>query len=183
MKRFWFRLGVAVITLTIGILSFYVFNFFQKDSSPEVENKRVVEKNNVNVSQTVEDFDPWKLPEGFRPLEKGEFFLVGHACGNGYSQGWLAYDNSHLNVGFSPIKSVNIKKELAGAERIIEEKKNSTNKDGKKGLRIILQGRNEKTGKEFYEIIWYSKKIGMYYVVGPNLEITLELEAYLNSRK
>ena len=183
MEKKWFRFGVTVVTLTVGILSFNIFNFFQTDYSPEVSNERVIEKNNIDVSQTVEDFDPWKLPEGFEPLEKGDFFLVGHACGNGYSQGWLAYDNSRLNVGFNPAKSANFKEEFAGAERVIEEKKNSTNRDGKKGIRVILQGRNEQNGKEFYKVIWYSKKIGIYYVAGPSLDITLELETYLNSQK
>lgn len=178
---------MALLTLVFGVSAFYFWNFSKQNSNFEVKKEKVIEVNNKNVSEDDLGFDPWQLPEGFQPLEKGEFFPVGHTCGNGYVDGWLAYDNSHLSEGFNVINESEFKKEISSADSVIEKVENFKNRDGKKGLRLIIQGRNKENGKEYYEIVWFGKwngkSKGMYYTVGPNLEITLELERWLNKHK
>jgi hypothetical protein len=179
MKKTLFRITVALLTFSVG-LSFVYFFYFQSNSEvvkivalPEAQPETKVES---------EELDPWKLPEGFPTLAKGEFFLVGHGCGNGYVNGWLAYDGSRLSEGFDPINKKEFK-EIVSQGTIIEKFENYPNLHGAKGQRVILKDKNQETGKEYYSILWFGKsqgkRFGMYYSNAPNLEVALELEQKL----
>lgn len=181
MKKFYIRVATAFTTLTIGVSAFY-FNNLIWNAFVEKNIQGKADAAQIEIQNKKDKFDFWALPKDFPPLKQGEFFLVAHGCGNGYAQGWLAYDNSHLSAGFLPKGSFDLKAEIARAEKTLETKENFIDRDGKKGLRVILQGRDEGNGDKFYKIIWYNKKIGTYYVSGPKLEITLELEKYLGSK-
>lgn len=183
MKKIFFKTSAAVLTFCIGTAAFYLLSIQPTKNDEQIDNVAIVANNNPESEISTDDFDPWKLPDDFPPLKEGEFFPVGHGCGNGYVDGWLAYDGSRLSEGFNNISRKDFQKEIAKAERIIEKTENYPNKNGQKGLRIVLQGRNETTQKEYYSIFWFGKafgkKYGMYFLDGPNLNIALELERKL----
>ncbi len=176
------RICIAVFTFSLGLGVFY-FWYFQSSPKQEQNIPSVIEPVGSNKQISLDEFDPWKLPDDFPPLEKGDFFAVGHACGNGYIDGWLAYDGSRLSEGFNSISRKDFDKEIATEGKVIEKIENYPNKDGIKGLRIVLQGRNNETGKNYYSILWFGKwhksNYGRYFLDGPNLEIALELERKL----
>ena len=182
MRNFILKVCISALTFTIGL---GVFSLWL--SQPSTDNRQNIVTINdpieFNEKDSPEEFDPWKLPDDFRPLEKGEFFPVGHACGDGYVDGWLAYDGSRLSEGFSSISRKEFDSEVAEAGKVIEKVENYPNKDGIKGLRVVLQGRNEEKGKDYYSILWfgkwYKKDTGRYFINAPNLEIALELERKL----
>ena len=183
MKKTFFKCSAAVLTFCIGTAAFYLLYIQPTKNSEQSSDTAVIENSNPDRENSSDEFDPWKLPDDFPPLKKGEFFPVGHGCGNGYVDGWLAYDGSRLSEGFNNIRQKEFQKEIAKAERIIERSENYPNKNGKKGLRIVLQGRNETTQKEYYSILWFGKAFGKnygrYFLDAPNLDIAFELERKL----
>ncbi|MEP7036836.1 MAG: hypothetical protein ABI891_00695 [Acidobacteriota bacterium] len=182
MRNNTLKISIAVLTFSIGLGVFYLW-FFQLPIKSEQNVASEIAIADSNKPDSPEDFDPWKLPDDFLPLEKGDFFPIGHACGDGYIDGWLAYDGSHLSEGFNPISRKDFDDEIAKAGNIVEKVENYPNRDGKKGLRIVLQGKNERTGTDYFSIIWfgkwYKKDYGRYFLNGPNLEIALKLEKKL----
>lgn len=184
MRRNILKISIAVLTFSFGLGVFYLWNCQESISYEQKTNElENVFESDVQAENEREDLDIWKLPEDFLPLNEGEFFPVAHACGNGYVSGYLAYDGSHLSEGFNPIRRKNFDDEIKKAGIIIEKVENYPNRDGKKGLRIVLQRKNEKTGTDYFSILWfgkwYKKDYGRYFLNGPNLEIALELEKKL----
>lgn len=182
MNKKIIKLSVAILTFSFGLSVFYLCQLYP---STKTEQNSILITQNIDTGKldSSVDFDPWKLPDDFPPLRKGEFFQVGRACGNGYVAGWLAYDESRLSEGFNDISRKDFDKEISEGVTIIEKIENYPNKDGKKGLRVVLHGINKETGKDFYSILWfgkwYKKDYGRYFINGPNLEIALEFEKKL----
>lgn len=182
MKKNILKISIAVLTFSVGLGAFYLW-YFQLPTKSEQNMASDISFAESNKQDSPEEFDPWKLPDNFLPLEKGDFFPVGHACGDGYVDGWLAYDGSHLSEGFNPMSRRDFDDEVTKAGTIIEKVENYPNRDGKKGWRIVLQGKNKKTGTDYFSILWfgkwYKKDYGRYFLNAPNLEIALELEKKL----
>lgn len=190
MRKVILKISVGLLAFLVGLTVFYLLTLKTKSKKSEIYENFTNELVNINNQNLVADIDPWQLPENFPPLKKGEFFNIGHGCGNGYIDGWLAYDSSHLSEGFNLISQKDFQKEISNGKRIIEKINNYPNKDGKKGLRIVLEGENQETGKKYVSILWFGKwdgkRLGRYFLDGPNLEIALELEKWLineNSKK
>lgn len=179
MRKIILKFSIFVLTLSLGLGAFYLF-IFKESIKQKQENVSISPITSPNKQESPDDFDPWKLPEDFPPLKKGEFFNVGHGCGNGYVDLWLAYDGSHLYEGFNSMSRKDFDNEIKNAGEIIEKLENYPNKYGQKGLRVTIKGINEKTGKEYYSIFWFGKWFkknnGRYFIDAPNLELAFELE-------
>lgn len=176
------KVCTSALTFSIGLEVFSLW-YSEPPTNYEQNIVNIIESVELNEPDSPEEFDPWKLPDNFRPLEKGEFFPVGHACGNGYIDGWLAYDGSRLSEGFNSLSRKEFDNEVANAGKVLEKVQNYPDRNGIKGLRVILQGRNEKTGKDYYSILWFGKwnkkETGRYFLDAPNLDIAKELEKKL----
>lgn len=97
MRNTSFKFSIAALTFSIGLGVFNLSNFQSAIKDEQDSNIAVIEFVKPNKQDLLDEIDPWKLPDNFPPLKKGDFFPVGHACGNGYVDGWLAYDGSRLS--------------------------------------------------------------------------------------
>jgi hypothetical protein len=181
MRKAGARMSVSVATFFLGVLGVYFYDSVLRVPSPRTLDEIANLSNRAVTQSKPTNFDPFQMPEGANPLKKGEFFNVGHACGNGYVDGYLAYDGSRMSAGLNILTPDEFKKVVEGYEQIIQRNDSFRNKEVKKGIRIVQRGHNRETGKEFFEVIIYDRKKDMYYIAGPTLEITLELERWLDS--
>lgn len=125
----------------------------------------------------------FRLPDGAPPLKKGDFYIVGHGCGNGYIDAYLAYDGSKMNAGLEPMTPQKFVSYVQTPGIVIIDGESIDIAKAKKGIRLILRGTNDNTGRDIYEVVRFDSKFGMYYVDGPTLAITLELERWINREK
>ena len=178
MKYLTVCFAVLALAFLSGLAMTRLLSFDAKSSELSVEEPVIF----VDKAKAVDPLDPdevFRLPDDYPPLATGEFFLVGHACGNGYTDGYLAYDGSRLNAGLAISIRSKFEKEVRSAEKLISREENFKNKNVKRGTRVVLQQLSEKRG-EYSEILIFDGHDNLYYVKGPSLSITLELEKWLD---
>jgi hypothetical protein len=171
------------VTFAIGITGFWAYGVY-KEIVSSMNNTVAIKNPDSGKPKTF--VLPVYLSDGelmkVDVKENERFTLLGHACGNGYVQGYITNEGERLSTGLDIIKPKDFQKEVVEAE-ILSKIENYENTDGKKGTRFILKGRNNKTGKEFYELIWYDQKRNKYYITAPSLDLALEFEQWQKSQK
>ena len=178
MKFLALRILIAILTFALGVTAFWIAVRQNYVVAPaKVPQSEVVQLANSNVTETT-DANP----------NKERFTFLGHACGNGWVQGYELPDGQRISTGldvFDSPKETNAKlsETLAKSERNITTIEKYKNSDGVRGKRIIAEFISEKTGKNVVGIFWFKKGKDSYeYIYAPTLEIALEFERHQKSK-
>ena len=171
MKFLTLRFLVAVLTFALGATAFWIarqkYTFWQTE---------IAQQANVKQTET-----PESKPERFE--------FLGHACGNGWVDGYEMPDGQRVSNGLdvfgSPRKAQSeLSKTLSKAERIITTVESYQKPNGEIGKRTVSEFVSKKTGKNSIGIFWQQKGKDSYeYIYAPTLEIALEFEKYLESEE
>ncbi len=171
MKFLTLRFLVAILTFALGATAFWVarqkYTFWQTEVAQQ-----------TNVKQT-------KIPES----KPERFELLGHACGNGWVDGYEMPDGQRVSTGLdvfgSPRKAQSeLSKTLSKAERILITVEKHEKPSGEIGKRTVAEFVSKKSGKSSIGIFWQQKGKDTYdYIYAPTLEIALEFEQYLESEQ
>lgn len=115
-------------------------------------------------------------------LALGEFYLLGHGCGNGFVTGYITSGRKLLSHSSKPFKTSGeaasaYEKKLEEAESIIDESREITRYE-ERVRRTFFRGKSE--GEDFFEIVTLGKGgRDIESIVGPDKETTQLLEKYL----
>jgi hypothetical protein len=171
MKFLTLRFLVAILTFALGATAFWVarqkYTFWQTEIAQQ-----------TNVKQT-------KIPES----KPERFELLGHACGNGWVDGYEMPDGQRVSTGLdvfgSPRKAHSeLSKTLSKAERILTTTEKYEKPNGEIGKRTVAEFVSKKSETNSVGIFWQKKGEDSYeYIYAPTLEIALEFEQYLESKQ
>lgn len=177
MKFLTLRIAIASFAFVLGVTAFWIAARQSYIVAPAEVAQTEVARLNSNIAETTE-----------ANLNKERFTFLGHACGNGWSQGYELPDGQHISTGLNVYDSskeanAKISETLAKSERIITTVEKYKNSDGKRGKRIIAEFTSEKTGENIVGIFWFRKGKDSYeYIYAPTLEVALEFEKYQKSQ-
>ena len=171
MKHLTLRLLVAVLTFALGATAFWVarqkYNFWQTEVAQHTNVKQ------ITISEP--------KPERFE--------LLGHACGNGWVDGYEMPDGQRVSTGLdvfgSPRKAQSeLSKNFSKAERILTTVEKYEKPNGDIGKRTVAEFVSKKSDRSNVGIFWQQKGKDSYeYIYAPTLEIALEFEQYLESEQ
>jgi hypothetical protein len=177
MKFITLRILIAVLTFGLGVTAFWIARKSYISAPIEVALPEVVQSVDSNLKETNEVI-----------LNKERFTFLGHACGNGWVQGYELPDGQRISTGLDAFGSSKeaeseLSKTLSKAERIITTVEKYKKPSREIGKRTIAEFISEKTGKSVVGIFWRKKGEDSYeYIYAPTLEIALEFEKYQESQ-
>lgn len=163
MRRYFFRSRILLWTLALGIATSQFFN--------EREN-RVIDDEIRNATII--------MPVDVQPGDR--FALIGHACGDGFVEGWISSDGDSVGYGFRPMSYREHTDHLKRG-KIINEEKIPTDRDVKCSKRCVVIFQNEKSGTPYFEIIWYERNGGEYFVTAESAQLANEFEHWIKERE
>ncbi len=171
MKFTKLRFLVAILTFFLGATAFWVarqkYTFWQTE---------IAQQTNVKQAEILES-----KPERFE--------LLGHACGNGWVDGYEMPDGQRVSNGLDAFGSARkarfeLSKTLSKAESIIATVEKYEKPNGNIGKRTVATFVSRKSGKSSVGIFWQQNGKDSYeYIYAPTLEIALEFEHYLESEQ
>ena len=153
MRRFHFRIMVAVLTFLIGIMGIWLGSLVPKVKIPLLA--RIAPK------------------QVFKPSERG--------CGpNGYGQAYILSDGQMMSEGSACYDTPVVTQEelrslLAKSSKVVERRPGFKNRFGEEGERIVFVIPDE-TGAERVNIIWYGGDRCYLWINAPSLDIAHAFE-------
>lgn len=183
MKKLFVCFSVALLSTAVGLSSVFIF-YVCEEINHSLNNSQALINPDKGKPKVIKL--PFVIDGEFMEVEIDEeepFTFLGHACGNGYVDGYITGNEERLSSGLAKINPSEFRKEIREASKVIENIDDFKNRDGENGVRVVVQVEDEDGNKRFYKIIWYDKKENMYYIIAPSLNLAIEFEKWQESQK
>ena len=170
MRQVLLRLLLLLTTFTIGTV-------FTGLVGQEVDGRAENEIQNLNVavvyplSPLVEVEDP-RIAQTINSLGRGEFFPIGHACGNGFTTGYFAAGRKRLSHSFRAFQDPKAARDafyqaLSSASELIHQPEFSF-RDRRISSRVFTRYEAD-DGTDYFAITLMERGgDGYYEIVGPD---------------
>ncbi len=181
MTEILLRVLIMSLTTVIGVTAASWVDRFERLEERKIQDLLVT----LMSPAPLELSDDPKFTEMLDSLRPGDFYAMGHACGNGFITGYITHGRQRLSHSYESYDSVGEARsgfygELDRAIVIIEGP-DIVIRYGESATRYLLK--REEDAETFYEIIWLKKHdTGFTAIVGSDEDNTRRLETYVLKR-